>query len=91
MRADVVQAIELVLRSSHPDLLVSVLKVVVNIAFTSDAVAAKVLTKDIFRRLKALCSNEHPEVSLHPYQDCQINAVEYNSFQGLMRVTPYVC
>ncbi|CAM6093593.1 unnamed protein product [Calypogeia fissa] len=62
MRADVVQAIELVLRSSHPDLLVSVLKVIVNIAFTSDAVAAKVLTKDIFRRLKALCSNEHPEV-----------------------------
>lgn len=72
MRADVVQAIELVLRSTFPDLLISVLKVVVNIAFTSDAVAAKVLTKDIFRRLKTLCSHENPEVSVEFYQAYQI-------------------
>ncbi|KAG6554512.1 hypothetical protein Mapa_003891 [Marchantia paleacea] len=62
MRADVVQAIEFVLRSTSTELLISVLKVVVNIAFTSDAVAAKVLTKDIFKRLKALCSHTNSEV-----------------------------
>lgn len=62
MRADVIHAIELVLRSSIPELLISVLQVIANLSFTSDAVASKVLTKEIFKRLKLLCGHNHSEV-----------------------------
>lgn len=64
MRADLVQAIEMVLRntSSAEELLVSVLQVLMNLAFTSDAVARRVLTKEILKRLKLLCGHKNPEV-----------------------------
>ncbi|KAJ7541796.1 hypothetical protein O6H91_10G077200 [Diphasiastrum complanatum] len=62
MKADIMQAIECVLRSSIPGLLISVLKVVTNLAFTSDAIAAKMLTKDVLKRLKVLCAHADVEV-----------------------------
>lgn len=64
MRADLVQAIEMVLRntSNEDELLISVLQVLMNLAFTSDAVASRVLTKEILKRLKILCVHRSPEV-----------------------------
>ncbi|KAG0585410.1 hypothetical protein M758_2G009100 [Ceratodon purpureus] len=67
MRADLVQAIEMVLRntSSEDELLISVLQVLMNLAFTSDAVATRVLTKEILKRLKILCVHRSTEVQRH--------------------------
>ncbi|XP_024394241.1 phospholipase A I isoform X2 [Physcomitrium patens] len=67
MRADLVQAIEMVLRntSNEDELLISVLQVLMNLAFTSDAVASRVLTKEILKRLKILCVHRSPEVQRH--------------------------
>lgn len=68
MRADLVQAIEMVLRntSSEEELLISVLQVLMNLAFTSDAVATRVLTKEILKRLKNMCVHRSIEVCEYP-------------------------
>lgn len=64
MRADLVQAIEMVLRNtaSVEELLISVLQILMNLAFTSDALAVRVLTKEILKRLKLLCVHRSSEV-----------------------------
>ncbi|KAL9681700.1 hypothetical protein QQ045_013487 [Rhodiola kirilowii] len=62
VRSDIMQPIESVLRSVAKDDVISVLQVVANLAFTSDAVAQKILTKDLLRSLKTLCAHNIPEV-----------------------------
>ncbi|EFJ31555.1 hypothetical protein SELMODRAFT_408233 [Selaginella moellendorffii] len=62
IKADTVESIETVLKFTAPELLTSVLKVIVNLAFSSDVIASKMLTKDILRRLKQLCAHENIEV-----------------------------
>ncbi|KAK6932336.1 Leucine-rich repeat [Dillenia turbinata] len=52
MKCDIMQPIETVLRSAGPEELISVLQVVANLAFASDSVAQKLLTKDMLRSLK---------------------------------------
>ncbi|KAK7860286.1 phospholipase a i [Quercus suber] len=49
MKADIMQPIELVLKSSGQEEVISVLQVVVKLAFASDTVAQKMLTKDVQR------------------------------------------
>lgn len=61
VRSDIMQPIESVLRSVSKDEVISVLQVVANLAFTSDAVAQKILTKDLLRSLKTLCAHKVPE------------------------------
>ena len=63
MKCDIMQPIESVLKSRAPDELVSVLQVVVTLAFASDTVAQKMLTKDVARSLKILCAHKNPEVT----------------------------
>ncbi|XAR53777.1 Phospholipase A(1) [Bertholletia excelsa] len=70
MKADIIKAIELVLKSAGSDELVSVLRVVANLAFVSDIVAQKMLTKDLVKSLKLLCAHDKPEV-----QKCALLAV----------------
>jgi hypothetical protein len=67
MRADLVQAIEMVLRNtaSVEELIISVLQILMNLAFTSDALAVRVLTKEILKRLKLLCAHRSSEVQRH--------------------------
>ncbi|XWS19439.1 hypothetical protein CRYUN_Cryun31cG0016100 [Craigia yunnanensis] len=62
MKCDIMQPIETVLKSPAPEQLVSVLQVVVKLAFGSDVVAQKMLTKDVVRSLKILCAHKNPEV-----------------------------
>jgi hypothetical protein len=62
LKCDIMQPIESVLRSTNAEELVSVLKVIVILAFVSDSVAQKLLTKDILKSLKALCANKNSEV-----------------------------
>ncbi|KAI8001414.1 Phospholipase A I [Camellia lanceoleosa] len=62
MKSDIMQSIERVLKSVGPEELISVLQVVVNLAFASDMVAQKMLTRDLLKSLKSLCSHKHPEV-----------------------------
>lgn len=62
MKCDIMQPIETVMRSPAPEELVSVLQVVVTLAFVSDTVAQKMLTKDVLRSLKMLCAHKNPEV-----------------------------
>ncbi|EHA8590684.1 Patatin [Cocos nucifera] len=49
MKSDIMQPLELVLRSVDQEELISVLQVVVTLAFASDNVAQKMLTKDVQR------------------------------------------
>lgn len=63
MKCDIMQPIETVMRSPAPEELVSVLQVVVTLAFVSDTVAQKMLTKDVLRSLKMLCAHKNPEVT----------------------------
>nr|KJB34776.1 hypothetical protein B456_006G083500 [Gossypium raimondii] len=56
------QPIEHVLRSPSPEDLVSVLQVVVTLAFGSDTVAHKMLSKDIMKSLEILFGHKNPEV-----------------------------
>lgn len=63
MKCDIMQPIEIVLRSFAPEELISVLQVVVELAFVSDTVAQKMLTKDVLKSLKSLCAHKNPEVS----------------------------
>ncbi|XP_027922145.1 phospholipase A I isoform X2 [Vigna unguiculata] len=62
MKADIMQPIRTVLKSSGLEEVISVLQVVVKLAFTSDSVAEKMLTKDILKSLKNLCAHKDPEV-----------------------------
>ncbi|KAL5775437.1 hypothetical protein ACOSP7_012994 [Xanthoceras sorbifolium] len=62
MKCDIMQPIETVLKSFPPEELISVLQVVVQLAFTSDTVAQKMLTKDMLRSLKVLCAHKNSEV-----------------------------
>lgn len=60
MKADIMQPIGALLKASEP--LLSMLQVVVNLAFSSDAVAARMLTKELLKWLKMLCAHNKPEV-----------------------------
>lgn len=62
IKADIMQPIESVLRSVDQEELISVLQVVVNLAFASDSVAQKMLTKDVLKSLKILCAHKNIEV-----------------------------
>ncbi|KAJ7967666.1 Patatin [Quillaja saponaria] len=62
VKADIMQPIETVLKSIARDEIISVLQVVVKLAFASDTVAQKMLTKDVLRSLKWLCAHKDPEV-----------------------------
>ncbi|KAE8728824.1 Phospholipase A I [Hibiscus syriacus] len=62
LKCDIMQPVETVLKSPDPVELVSVLQVVVTLAIGSDTVAQKMLTKDVLRSLKILCSHRNPEV-----------------------------
>ncbi|XP_059435789.1 phospholipase A I [Corylus avellana] len=62
MKADIMQPIETVLKSVGEEELISVLQVVVKLAFACDTVAQKMLTKDVLKSLKSLCAHKNPEV-----------------------------
>ncbi|RAL44858.1 hypothetical protein DM860_003617 [Cuscuta australis] len=62
MKSDIMQPIERVLRSSGPEEVISVLQVLAKLAFASDTVSQKMLTKDALRSLKLLCAHKNPEV-----------------------------
>lgn len=63
MKSDIMQPIETVLKSVPQGGVISVLHVVVKLAFASDAVAQKMLTKDVLKSLKLLCAHKTPEAS----------------------------
>jgi hypothetical protein len=63
MKADIMQPIGIVLKSAGREEVISVLQVVVQLAFTSDIVAEKMLTKDVLKSLKILCAHKDPEAS----------------------------
>ncbi|OMO76754.1 Armadillo [Corchorus capsularis] len=65
MKCDIMQPIETVMKSHAPEEVVSVLQVVVTLAFVSDTVAQKMLNKDVLRSLKMLCAHKNPEVQRH--------------------------
>ncbi|KAI3870576.1 hypothetical protein MKX03_022769 [Papaver bracteatum] len=64
MKSDILQPIESLLTRSTmgQEELKSVLQVVVNLAFTSDDVAQKILTKNVLRSLTLLCAHGDTEV-----------------------------
>lgn len=61
IKSDIMQPIESVLRSVDQEELISVLQVVVTLAFASDHVAQKMLTKDLLKSLKVLCAHKNTE------------------------------
>lgn len=63
MKSDIMQPIQRVLKSVGPEELISVLQVVVNLAFASDIVAQKMLTKDVLKSLKLLCAHKNPQAT----------------------------
>ncbi|KAI3456431.1 hypothetical protein Pfo_013094 [Paulownia fortunei] len=63
IKSDIMQPIERVLKSTGSKEVISVLQVVVKLAFTSDIVAQKMLTKDLLKSLKLLCAHKNPEAS----------------------------
>lgn len=65
IKSDIMQPIEKVLKSFSAEEVISVLKIVVTLAFSSDTVSQKMLTKDILKSLKLLCNHKNPEVSDH--------------------------
>ncbi|KAL4201106.1 hypothetical protein AMTRI_Chr02g256950 [Amborella trichopoda] len=62
MKSDIMQPIVSVLKSFVPEELISVLQVVATLAFASDTVAQKMLSKDVLKSLKALCAHKSTEV-----------------------------
>ena len=64
IKADIMQPIGTVLKSMGREEVISVLQVVVKMAFTSDTVAEKMLNKDVLKSLKNLCAHKDPEASL---------------------------
>ena len=63
MKSDIMQPIETVLKSVSGEEVISVLQVVVKLAFASDTVSQKMLTKDLLKSLKVLCAHKNPEAS----------------------------
>ncbi|XP_061347864.1 phospholipase A I-like isoform X2 [Gastrolobium bilobum] len=62
IKADIMQPIGTALKSMDREEVISLLHVVVQMAFTSDTVAEKMLNKDILKSLKNLCAHKDPEV-----------------------------
>ncbi|XP_044461898.1 phospholipase A I-like isoform X2 [Mangifera indica] len=62
MKCDIMKPIEAVLKSFSLGEVISVLHVVVQLAFASDSTAQKMLTKDVLKSLKSLCAHKNPEV-----------------------------
>ncbi|XP_031494059.1 phospholipase A I isoform X1 [Nymphaea colorata] len=62
IKADIMQPVQSLLKSFIPEELISVLQVVVTLAFASDIVAQKMLTKEMLKSLKALCAHKNTEV-----------------------------
>ncbi|CAN6458076.1 unnamed protein product [Victoria cruziana] len=62
IKADIMQPVQSLLKSFVPEELMSVLQVVVTLAFASDIVAQKMLTKEMLKSLKALCAHKNTEV-----------------------------
>lgn len=63
IKSDIMQPIEKVLKSVSTEEVISVLQIVVKLAFTSDMVSQKMLTKDILKSLKLLCNHKNTEAS----------------------------
>lgn len=73
MKSDIMQPIETVLKSVSREEVISVLHVVVKLAFASDSVAQKMLTKELLKSLKMLCAHKNPEArSLLPHHTALI-------------------
>lgn len=64
IKSEIMQPIETVLRSVSTEEVISVLQVVVKLAFASDTVSQKMLTKDVLKSLKFLCAHKNPEASV---------------------------
>ncbi|URE37227.1 patatin-like phospholipase family protein [Musa troglodytarum] len=62
IKSDIMKPIELLLRSIDQEELTSVLQVLATLAFASDSVAQKMMTKDVVTPLKALCAHKSTEV-----------------------------
>ncbi|CAA3027259.1 phospholipase A I [Olea europaea subsp. europaea] len=62
IKSDIMQPIERVLKSTRAEEVTSVLQIVVKLAFTTDVVAQKMLTKDVLKSLKLLCAQKNSEV-----------------------------
>lgn len=62
MKSDIMRPIETALKSVFREEVISVLQIVVKLAFASDTVAQKMLTKDLLKSLKMLCAHKNPEV-----------------------------
>ncbi|XP_047307568.1 phospholipase A I isoform X2 [Impatiens glandulifera] len=62
MKCDIMKPIERALKNVGPEELISVLQVVVNLAFASDVVSQKMLSKDLIKALKLLCAHKNYEV-----------------------------
>ncbi|CAL1397776.1 unnamed protein product [Linum trigynum] len=62
IKCDIMQPIETVLRSVSQEEVISVLQVMSTLAFASDRVSQKMLTKDLLKSLKVLCGHRNPEV-----------------------------
>ncbi|CAN4083815.1 unnamed protein product [Withania somnifera] len=60
MKSDIMQPIERVLKSAGPKEVISLLQVLGNLAFASDIVSQKLVTKDVLRSLKLLCAHRNP-------------------------------
>lgn len=68
MKCDIMQPIETVLMSVAQEEVKSVLQVVATLAFSSDVVSQKMLTKEMLRSLKLLCAQKNSEAS--PFLSC---------------------
>ncbi|CAN1196966.1 Phospholipase A I [Linum perenne] len=78
IKCDIMQPIETVLRSVSQEEVISVLQVVSTLAFASDRVAQKMLTKELIRSLKVLCGHKNPEACFSFYvmlQKCALFVV----------------
>lgn len=68
MKSDIMRPIETALKSVSREEVISVLQIVVKLAFASDTVAQKMLTKDLLKSLKMLCAHKNPEASSLLYE-----------------------
>lgn len=64
MKCDIMKPIETAMKSFASEELVSVLNVFVAMAFASDTVSQKMLTKDVLKSLKQLCAHKNTEASI---------------------------
>ncbi|CAI5466949.1 unnamed protein product [Closterium sp. Yama58-4] len=65
VKSDVLAAICSLLLSQQPEILVSVLRVIANLALASDSVAARILNVDSAAILTSLCHHTHMMVRVH--------------------------